>query len=158
MIAERELENGDYVLFNRQPTLHRMSMMGHKVKILPHNTFRLNLSVCSPYNADFDGDEMNMHVPQTVQAVTELQFIAGVPHQIINPKNSTPIMGIVQDSLLGVYLMTKKDIFVTKSQIMNLVMWMDPLTKFNFGDLPMPCILKPEPLWSGKQVISMIIP
>lgn len=67
-------------------------------------------------------------------------------------------MGIVQDSLLGVYLMTRKDIFVTKSQIMNLVMWMDPLTKFNFGDLPMPCILKPEPLWSGKQVISMIIP
>lgn len=135
-----------------------MSMMGHKVKILPHNTFRLNLSVCSPYNADFDGDEMNMHVPQTVQAVTELQFIAAVPHQIINPKNSTPIMGIVQDSLLGVYLMTKKDIFVTQSQIMNLIMWMDPLIKFNFCDLPMPCILKPEPLWSGKQVISMIIP
>jgi DNA-directed RNA polymerase beta' subunit len=65
MIVERNLENGDYVLFNRQPTLHRMSMMGHRVRILPYNTFRLNLSVCTPYNADFDGDEMNMHVPQS---------------------------------------------------------------------------------------------
>jgi DNA-directed RNA polymerase beta' subunit len=55
-IVERNLENGDYVLFNRQPTLHRMSMMGHRVRILPYNTFRLNLSVCAPYNADFDGD------------------------------------------------------------------------------------------------------
>lgn len=65
MVVERCLENGDYVLFNRQPTLHRMSMMGHRVRILPYNTFRLNLSVCTPYNADFDGDEMNMHVPQS---------------------------------------------------------------------------------------------
>ncbi len=55
-IVERTLQNGDYVLFNRQPTLHRMSMMGHRVRILPYNTFRLNLSVCTPYNADFDGD------------------------------------------------------------------------------------------------------
>jgi DNA-directed RNA polymerase beta' subunit len=65
MIAERVLENGDYVLLNRQPTLHRMSMMAHKVRILPYNTFRINLSVCTPYNADFDGDEMNIHVPQS---------------------------------------------------------------------------------------------
>ena len=64
-VAERELEDGDIVLFNRQPTLHRMSMMAHRIRILPYNTFRLNLSVCSPYNADFDGDEMNMHVPQS---------------------------------------------------------------------------------------------
>jgi len=67
-------------------------------------------------------------------------------------------MGIVQDSLLGVYLMTMRDTFITKAQLMNLIMWMDPLTKFEVGDLPIPCILKPEPLWSGKQVISMIIP
>lgn len=66
MVAERVLENGDYVLLNRQPTLHRMSMMAHKVKILPFNTFRINLSVCMPYNADFDGDEMNLHIPQSL--------------------------------------------------------------------------------------------
>ena len=60
-IVERHMQNGDYVIFNRQPSLHKMSMMGHRVHILPYSTFRLNLSVTTPYNADFDGDEMNMH-------------------------------------------------------------------------------------------------
>jgi DNA-directed RNA polymerase II subunit RPB1 len=69
-----------------------------------------------------------------------------------------PIMGIVQDSLLGVYLMTLRDTFITKAQIMNLVMWMDLVKKSDFCELPIPCILKPEPLWSGKQVISMLLP
>jgi len=62
-VVERQLRDGDYVVFNRQPSLHRMSLMGHRVKVLPSKTFRLNLSVTAPYNADFDGDEMNMHVP-----------------------------------------------------------------------------------------------
>ena len=63
--VERHLQDGDPVLFNRNPSLHKMSIMGHKIKILPYSTFRLNLSVTPPYNADFDGDEMNMHVPQS---------------------------------------------------------------------------------------------
>jgi len=62
-VVERHIKDGDYVVFNRQPSLHKMSIMGHRVKILPFSTFRMNLSVTSPYNADFDGDEMNMHVP-----------------------------------------------------------------------------------------------
>ena len=62
-VIERHLQDNDYVIFNRQPSLHRMSMMGHRIKILPFSSFRLNLSVTTPYNADFDGDEMNMHVP-----------------------------------------------------------------------------------------------
>ncbi len=61
--VERHLKDDDYVIFNRQPSLHKMSLMGHRVKVLPFSTFRLNLSVTTPYNADFDGDEMNMHVP-----------------------------------------------------------------------------------------------
>ena len=113
-IAERILQNGDYVLFNRQPTLHRMSMMAHRVKILPYNTFRLNLSVCSPYNADFDGDEMNMHVPQSVEAIAELKHIALVHKQVLSPKNSMPVMGLVQDALLGVYMFTSRDTFLTR--------------------------------------------
>lgn len=62
-IIERHLKDGDMVLFNRQPSLHRMSMMAHEVRVLPYKTFRLNLCVCPPYNADFDGDEMNMRFP-----------------------------------------------------------------------------------------------
>ena len=164
-MVERCLQDGDFVLFNRQPTLHRMSMMGHRVRILPYNTFRLNLSVCTPYNADFDGDEMNMHVPQSYQSLAEIKHIAHVSKQIITPKNNAPVMGIVQDSLLGIYLFTLRDTFLTREQIMNLVIWIEGSdTKEDLdgallpGQLPMPAILKPVPLWTGKQVMSMVIP
>ena len=94
--VERHLQNGDIVLFNRQPSLHKMSMMGHRVRILPHSTFRLNLSVTSPYNADFDGDEMNMHVPQTLEARAEAMAIMAVPRNIVSPQANKPVIGIVQ--------------------------------------------------------------
>lgn len=75
---ERHLQDGDYVLFNRQPSLHKMSIMGHRAKILPFSTFRMNLSVTTPYNADFDGDEMNMHVPQSYESMAEIKEIMAV--------------------------------------------------------------------------------
>lgn len=105
-IVERHLRDGDYVIFNRQPSLHKMSLMGHRVKVLPFQTFRLNLSVTSPYNADFDGDEMNMHVPQSYETMAEIKEIMAVPRQVVAPKDNKPVMGIVQDSLLGIMLMT----------------------------------------------------
>ena len=77
--VERHLKNEDLVLFNRQPSLHKMSIMGHRVKVLPFSTFRLNLSVTSPYNADFDGDEMNMFVPQSYETYAEVKEIMAVP-------------------------------------------------------------------------------
>ncbi len=84
-IVERHLNDGDYVLFNRQPSLHKMSIMGHRVKVLPFSTFRMNLSVTTPYNADFDGDEMNMHVPQSFESMAEIKEIMAVPKQILAP-------------------------------------------------------------------------
>ncbi|MFQ5892278.1 MAG: DNA-directed RNA polymerase subunit A', partial [Candidatus Methanofastidiosia archaeon] len=69
--VERHLQDKDIVLFNRQPSLHRLSIMAHEVRVIPYKTFRLNLCVCPPYNADFDGDEMNLHVPQTVESQAE---------------------------------------------------------------------------------------
>lgn len=101
-IVERHLVNGDYVLFNRQPSLHRMSMMAHRVVVMPYNTFRLNVQVTPCYNADFDGDEMNAHVPQSLQTTQELISLAGVNKQIISPRDSTPIVSIVQDIAVGV--------------------------------------------------------
>jgi len=83
--VERHLKNDDYVIFNRQPSLHKMSLMGHRVKVLPYSTFRLNLSVTTPYNADFDGDEMNMHVPQSYETMAEIKEIMAVPRQIVSP-------------------------------------------------------------------------
>ena len=106
----RHIVDNDYVLFNRQPSLHKMSMMGHRVKVMKGDTFRLNVSATSPYNADFDGDEMNMHVPQSVQAMSELINIASVNYQIISPRENKPIITVVQDTLLGIYKLTQSEI------------------------------------------------
>merc|ERR1712226_714431 len=91
-IVERNLLDGDIVVFNRQPSLHKMSMMGHRVRILPHSTFRLHLASTSPYNADFDGDEMNMHVPQSLESVSEIKEFMMVHTNIMSPKGSAPII------------------------------------------------------------------
>ena len=100
--VERHIRDGDLVVFNRQPSLHKMSMMGHKVKVLPWSTFRMNLSDTSPYNADFDGDEMNLHVPQSMETRAEILNIHLTPRQVITPQNNKPVMGIVQDTLTAV--------------------------------------------------------
>lgn len=80
-----------------KPTLHKMSMMGHLVKVLPWSTFRINLSVTSPYNADFDGDEMNLHVPQSMETRAEILQLALVPRLVVTPQSNRPVMGIVQE-------------------------------------------------------------
>jgi len=104
--VNRHLLDGDHVLFNRQPSLHKMSMMAHRVKVMKGNTFRLNVSVTPPYNADFDGDEMNMHVPQSLASMCELINIANVKNQLISPRENKPIITIVQDTLMGVHKLT----------------------------------------------------
>ncbi|XP_066139223.1 DNA-directed RNA polymerase II subunit RPB1 [Euwallacea fornicatus] len=152
--VERHIRDGDLVIFNRQPTLHKMSMMGHRVKVLPWSTFRMNLSCTSPYNADFDGDEMNLHVAQSMETRAELENLHITPRQIITPQCNKPVMGIVQDTLCAVRKMTKRDVFIEKEQMMNLLMFL-PIWD---GRMPRPAILKPKPLWTGKQLFSLIIP
>ncbi|KAL1406297.1 DNA-directed RNA polymerase II core subunit rpo21 [Vanrija albida] len=153
-IVERHLKDGDYVLFNRQPSLHKMSMMSHRVKVMNYSTFRLNLSVTSPYNADFDGDEMNLHVPQSEETRAELSQIAWVPRQIISPQANKPVMGIVQDTLCGVRKFTLRDSFCDWDFVQNLLLWLPEWD----GTIPAPAILKPQPLWTGKQLLSLCIP
>lgn len=132
--VHRHMMDGDGVLFNRQPTLHRMSMMCHIVKVMPNAlTFRMNLAVTKPYNADFDGDEMNMHMPQNVESEVELKELAAVPYQIVAPGDNKPIIGLFQDSLLGAYRITRENITFTKKEAMNLVMGIKniDIDKFN---------------------------
>jgi DNA-directed RNA polymerase II subunit RPB1 len=132
-MVHRHIIDGDYVLFNRQPTLHRPSMMAHRAKIMNRGyTFRLNLACCKPYNADFDGDEMNMHMPQDAEAETELKELVQVPYQLISPANNKPIIGIFQDSLLGSYLFTRKDTSFNKRETMNM---MALLTNINLSKI-----------------------
>lgn len=125
-VVHRHMMDGDPVLFNRQPTLHRMSMMCHRTKVMPRgDTFRMNVACTKPYNADFDGDEMNMHMPQSVRSSSELMNLAAVPWQIISPANNKPIIGIFQDSLLGAHRITRPDIQFTPREAMNLLMAFD---------------------------------
>ncbi|PPQ63539.1 hypothetical protein CVT24_004769 [Panaeolus cyanescens] len=153
-IVERHLKDGDYVLFNRQPSLHKMSMMSHRIRLMPYSTFRLNLSVTPPYNADFDGDEMNMHIPQSEETRAELSQIAWVPRQIISPQANKPVMGIVQDTLCGIRKFTLRDTFLDWNQVQNILLWVPEWD----GSIPTPAILKPKPLWTGKQILSLAIP
>jgi len=125
-IVHRHMQDGDAILFNRQPTLHRMSMMCHIARIMPQaDTFRMNVADTKPYNADFDGDEMNLHMPQDVESETELMDLAAVPWQIISPANNKSIVGIFQDSLLGAYRLTRPNIQFTQREAMNLLMSLD---------------------------------
>jgi DNA-directed RNA polymerase beta' subunit len=122
-IVHRHMMDGDGVLFNRQPTLHRMSMMCHIARIMRQgDTFRMNVGDTKPYNADFDGDEMNMHMPQDEEAEAELKNLAAVPYQIISPAKNQSIIGIFQDSLLGSYRLTRPGVSFTPRDAMNLLM------------------------------------
>jgi DNA-directed RNA polymerase II subunit RPB1 len=125
-IVHRHMMDGDAILFNRQPTLHRMSMMCHIARIMKKgDTFRMNVADTKPYNADFDGDEMNLHMPQDPEAESELKNLAAVPYQIISPGNNAPIIGIYQDSMLGSYRFTREAINFTHKEAMNLLMMFD---------------------------------
>ena len=120
-IVERHLIDGDVVLFNRQPSLHRMSVMAHYAKIMPHKTFRLNLCVCKPYNADFDGDEMNLHVPQTAEARSEAEQLMLVEQNIKSPRFGGPIIGCDQDYISGAYLLTRIGTEFTKQETAQII-------------------------------------
>jgi DNA-directed RNA polymerase II subunit RPB1 len=124
--VHRHMMDGDAVLFNRQPTLHRMSMMCHIAKIMKRgDTFRMNVADTKPYNADFDGDEMNLHMPQDDESEAELRNLAAVPYQIVSPANNKCIVGIFQDSLLGAHQFTRENITFSKRDAMNLLMSID---------------------------------
>ena len=154
-IVERHLIDRDIVLFNRQPSLHKLSILSHHVKVRPHRTFRLNECVCNPYNADFDGDEMNLHVPQTEEARTEAIELMGVKHNLATPKNGEPIISAIQDFITASYLLSSKDNFYDRKTFTNICMYM--VHGDMQIDLPPPAILKPVMLWTGKQIFNVMM-
>jgi DNA-directed RNA polymerase subunit A' len=151
---ERHLRDGDVVLFNRQPSLHKMSIMAHEVRVMPGKTFRLNLCVCRPYNADFDGDEMNLHVPQSEESRAEARILMLVQEQISTPRYGGPIIGAIQDFITGAYLLTQKSTIVNKQTATELV------TAAGVDDLPPSdtTSIDGEPMWSGKSLFSTLFP
>ena len=150
---ERQLIDGDVVLFNRQPSLHRMSMMAHRVKIMEGKTFRFNLCVCPPYNADFVGDEMNLHVLQSEEARAEARILMQVQENILSPRYGGPIIGAIHDHITGAYFLTHNNPRFSKQEAMNI------LTKLDDIEIPDP--LKDEngeEYWTGRQLFSIVLP
>lgn len=150
-VVHRHLCDGDYILFNRQPSLHKMSMMCHKVIIMPYQTFRLNVLDTPPYNADFDGDEMNLHCPQNIQTMSELMDIAAVPYMILAPRDGKPIIEVVQDTLLGSFRLTKDHIEIHDKTMANLQM----VNSYFTGTLAKP---DKKYKYTGKEAYSEILP
>jgi DNA-directed RNA polymerase subunit A' len=147
-LVERHLLDGDVVLFNRQPSLHRMSMMSHHVRIMPYRTFRMNLTVTVPYNADFDGDEMNLHVPQTEEAQVEAEQLASVEKHIRSPRYGLPVICCKQDHITGSYLLTRSETRLSKKEAAALLATIGLDDKI--GELP--------DTISGKDLFSFILP
>jgi DNA-directed RNA polymerase subunit A' len=151
--VERQLRDGDIVLFNRQPSLHRMSIMAHHIKIMGGKTFRLNPAVCPPYNADFDGDEMNLHVPQTEEAMAEAEILVNVEENIRSPRFGGPIIGGIHDHISGIFLLTHEVRWFTKEEALYL------LRHAEVEHLPEPGkVENGVAYWSNKQVFSAILP
>jgi len=142
--VERHLQDGDVVLFNRHPSLHRGSLMAHFVKILPGKTFRLHPATTFPYNADFDGDEMNIHSPQTEEARSEAKVLLNVKNNLISPKNNTNMIGCKSDAITGIYLLSLEEF--PREEANQLLYQAGVIANFNKKKI------------SGKEIISEILP
>ncbi|MFC7325765.1 DNA-directed RNA polymerase subunit A' [Halorubrum rutilum] len=152
--VNRHLVDGDIVIFNRQPSLHRMSIMAHEVVVMPYKTFRLNTVVCPPYNADFDGDEMNMHALQNEEARAEARVLMRVQEQILSPRFGGNIIGAIQDHISGTYLLTHSNPEFTETQALDL------LRATRVDELPEPDGVDDDgrDYWTGRTLFSELLP
>lgn len=148
-IIERQLMDGDIGLMNRQPTLHRLSVMAHLVKVLPGRTMRIHVSVTSPYNADFDGDEMNFHLPQSLEAQAEARYLMQPKNLILSPRDGKPVMSIKEDEIIGMYFLTRDGATFGKDEACLL------LASVGIYELPKP---EKKGVYSGKAIFSMLLP
>ncbi|HEV8595475.1 MAG TPA: DNA-directed RNA polymerase subunit A' [Thermoplasmata archaeon] len=153
-VVERQLVDGDIVLFNRQPSLHRMSMMAHEVRVMKEKTFRFNLAVCPPYNADFDGDEMNLHVLQSEEARAEAKILMRVQEHILSPRFGGPVIGGIHDHITGSFLLTYRDSKFNRQETVFI------LSKIGLKELPKPAKTDKDGMdwWTGKQLFSLVLP
>ena len=152
--VERQLVDGDIVLFNRQPSLHRMSMMAHEVRVMREKTFRFNLAVCPPYNADFDGDEMNLHVLQSEEARAEAKILMRVQEHILSPRFGGPVIGGIHDHITGSFLLTYQDTRYNREETTFI------LSRIGIKELPKPAKTDKDGTdwWTGKQLFSLVLP
>jgi DNA-directed RNA polymerase II subunit RPB1 len=171
-IVERHMQEGDWVWFNRQPTLHKMNIQAFQIYPVDGLTFRLPLPCTRPFNADFDGDEMNMHVPQSIEATTEAQELMAVPFNMVSPSNTSTIIALVQESLVSWFRLTSRNVIVSRDVFFQLLAQVrfDPRSP-SYADMPtketpwipsipQPAVIKSPkgPRWTGKQILQVLLP
>ncbi|MBN2042957.1 MAG: DNA-directed RNA polymerase subunit A' [Candidatus Aenigmarchaeota archaeon] len=145
--VDRQLRDDDVVLFNRQPSLHRVSIMVHRAKITPYRTFRMNPSVCAPYNADFDGDEMNIHALQSEEAQVEASMLMDVKNNIISPRFGGPLVGLDLDHISGIYALTRKGTVIAREDTVQL-----------FAKAGIDIEVPDKKEFTGKEIVSLLLP
>jgi len=150
MTVRRKLKDGDLVIFNRQPTLHRTSVMGHYVKVVPGKAFRINPIIVGPYNADFDGDEMNMHCPQSEETYAEIKELMSLEKHMISIRHGNPALTPDDYLVTGSYLFTKKDTEFTKKEVMEML--------YSVGITELPTADRGRGNYSGKLIFSQVLP
>jgi DNA-directed RNA polymerase beta' subunit len=160
-IVMRHMRHGDILLFNRQPSLHRVSIMAFKARVMAGRTFRFNECACVSFNADFDGDEMNIHLPQTEEARAESRELMSVVCNLVTPRTGDILVAATQDFLSCSFLLSKRDRFFTRAQMMQLCWHMMGVEGARDAavtvHLPQPTILRPKQLWTGKQMVELIL-
>lgn len=154
-LVARHLQHNEVVLFNRQPSLHKMSIMAHRAFVMPNSTFRFNECVCNPYNADFDGDEMNLHLPQTEEARAEAAMLMDVRHNMITPRSGESLVCATQDFLTAIFCLTQRDTFLNYDEFCQVASWLGDAGEHI--DMPRPAVYKPVRLWTGKQVVALLL-
>ncbi len=153
LVVERHLIDGDVAIFNRQPSLHRMSMMVHEIRVVQGHTFQFNLAVCTPYNADFDGDEMNLHVIQSEEARAEAKILMRVQENILTPRYGGAVIGGIHDHISGVYLLSRPGTLIKKANGLEI------LGSISYtGKLPEIITENGKEFFRGTDLISVVIP
>jgi DNA-directed RNA polymerase beta' subunit len=123
-VVDRNLIDGDIVLINRQPSLHMGSMIAFKTVVSKSKTICFNLSNAKSFNADFDGDEMNLHVPQKYTEVAELEELSSIGNHILSQRNGSANIVLVQDNILSLYLMAHENTQIERHQLNDITMFL----------------------------------
>jgi len=151
-VVERKLMNGDVLLLNRQPTLHKGSMIAQKARLIPGKTIRMNLAITKTFNADFDGDEMNLHAVSNPETETEMRLLSSVENTLISNSSSKANIVIVQDSLLGAYKMTRDNREISRE---DFYQFMNVLT-MDLGEAFQKIVDRTR--WDGRLLFSLLLP
>nr|BAS01987.1 largest subunit of RNA polymerase I [Amorphochlora amoebiformis] len=157
--VSRYLMNGDRLLVNRQPTLHKLGVLSHKIKVITKSlTFRINYINCMSYNVDFDGDEINVHIIRGLKSKSEAEILMNSIYQLKVPKDGSILRQLIQDNIVSIYEITSKVVFVELNDLLNLIKSNSSITSLVLNGVPSIIDCRNNKYyWTGVSFLSLII-